>query len=286
MRVDELIKRAEQPVFSFEFLPPRGESGEATLFKAIANLKPLNPGFVSVTYGAGGSTHSKTVEWASRIRDEVGSEAVVHQTSYGVTREQIDSTLSSMRDAGLENMLALRGDPPRDGSSYKSAFNYADELVAYVRARSPSACVLAACYPEGHTEATSRTADLDHLKRKVDAGVDVLISQLFFDNRMFFDFLGRARSKGISVPIVPGIMPIHNVEQVKRFTSMCGATIPAQLLHMLELYQDTPKAVYYIGVAHALAQASDLIANGVPAVHFYTLNRSPATRLVVQALRG
>jgi len=284
MKVNELLAAASRPVFSFEFFPPRDENGEATLSRVLGNLKPLSPGFVSVTYGAGGSTRSKTLEWAARIRTEVGCEAVVHQTCLGVTRAEIDEMLNAMQAEGLKNILALRGDPPRDGQPVESAFEHASELVAYIRSVFPDACILAACHPEGHMESPSRTADLDHLKRKVDAGVDVLVSQIFFDNRAFFDFFGRARSKGISVPIVPGIMPIQSTDQIKRFAELCGASLPSQLLHLLELYKETPKAVFYIGVAHAVAQASELLANGVPAVHFYTLNKSPATRLVVQAL--
>lgn len=286
MKVNELLTAASEPVFSFEFFPPRDAAGEAALGRALGQLKPLAPGFVSVTYGAGGSTKSKTLEWAGRIREEVGCEAVIHQTCLGVSREDIDETLVAMKTAGLMNILALRGDLPKDGKDVESAFHHAVDLVAYVKGVLPDACVLAACHPEGHMEATSRTADLDHLKRKVDAGADVLVSQIFFDNRAFFDFLGRARSKGISVPIIPGIMPIQSTAQVKRFVELCGATLPPQLLHLLEEYKETPKAVFYIGVAHAVAQASELLANGVPAVHFYTLNKSPATRLVVQAMRG
>lgn len=285
MRVVELLAQSATPVFSFEFFPPRGESGEASLFRAVQSLKSLSPGFVSVTYGAGGSTHTMTVEWASRIRAEAGCEAVVHQTAMGLSRDQIDSTLEAMDRAGLVNILALRGDPPTGGGPVTSAFTHADELIAYVRSQMPGACILAACHPEGHAEAANRNADLDNLKRKVDAGADVLISQLFFDNRLFFDFLGRARSKGVTVPILPGIMPVQNVEQVKRFTTMCGASVPSSLMSLLDLYRDTPRAVFYIGVAQAIAQAQDLLDHGVPGVHFYTLNKSPATRLVVEALR-
>lgn len=286
MKVSELLASASEPVFSFEFFPPRDANGEAALNRALGQLKPLSPGFVSVTYGAGGSTKSQTLQWAGRIKEEVGCEAVIHQTCLGVSRLDIDETLGAMSGAGLKNILALRGDPPHGGEVQESAFHHAVDLVAYIRSVLPDVCILAACHPEGHMEASSRTSDLDNLKRKVDAGVDVLVSQIFFDNRVFFDFLGRARSKGITVPIIPGIMPIQSTAQIKRFVELCGASLPPQLLHLLEEYRETPKAVFYIGVAHAVAQASELLANGVPAVHFYTLNKSPATRLVVQALRS
>lgn len=283
VKVSELIQAAEKPLFSFEFFPPKGAKGADQLVAAVRALRDLSPAFVSMTCGAGGSAHRQTVDWAKRIEEEAGSTAVVHQTSYGFSVEQIDETLAVMQNSGLANILALRGDMP--SLETQRAFDYADGLVRHVRTVYPSACVLAACYPEGHLEAPNRAADLDNLKRKVDAGVDVLVTQLFFDNAHYFEFLGRLRSKGITIPVVPGIMPIHNVAQIKRFTSTCGASIPPQLLALLDQYQDVDAAVFHIGVAHAISQCAELLDAGVPGIHFYTLNRSSATRQVVEALR-
>ncbi len=283
MRISDLLT-AGSPVFSFEFFPPKTEAGERALFRSIQSLKEVDPGFVSVTCGAGGSTRQKTVDWARRIKSEIGLEPLVHMTCLGVSDEELGAAIAGVRDLGLANVLALRGDAPLDGSVAGSC-RYASELVERVKEAYPEACLAGACYPEVHTEAASKLSDLENTKRKADAGVDFFITQLFFDNRHYFEFVGRARSMGIMQPIIPGIMPIQNVGQTKRFTEMCGATIPPSLLKLLEQYQDSPSAVFYIGVAHAVAQAADLLANGAPGVHFYTLNRSPATRLVVEALR-
>lgn len=283
MQLSDLFE-AGSPVFSFEFFPPKTEAGERSLFRSIQSLKELEPGFVSVTCGAGGSTRGKTVEWARRIRSEIGLEPLVHMTCLGVSAEELEAAIAGVRDEGLRNVLALRGDAPLEGGE-PGPCRYASELVTMVKAQYPEACLAGACYPEVHTEASSRLADLENMKRKADAGVSFFLTQLFFDNRHYFEFVGRARSMGIRQPIVPGIMPIQNVGQTKRFTEMCGATIPPSLLKLLEQYQDSPSAVFYIGVAHAVAQAAELLASGAPGVHFYTLNRSPATRLVVEALR-
>jgi methylenetetrahydrofolate reductase (NADPH) len=226
------------------------------------------------------------VEWAKRIKSEFGIEAMVHLTCMGLSEDELNSTIREVQDSGLQNILALRGDRPADGSESVSHCNYANEMISLLRASHPDVCIGAACYPEGHVEAASRMSDLESLKKKADAGADFFVSQLFFDNRHYFEFVGRARSMGITQPIIPGIMPIHNVEQTKKFTSMCGATIPSHLMKLLEQYQDSKRAVFYIGVAHAIAQCTELLQSGVPGIHFYTLNRSPATRLVLEALRA
>ncbi|MFM9873737.1 MAG: methylenetetrahydrofolate reductase [NAD(P)H] [Fimbriimonadaceae bacterium] len=276
-----------KPGFSFEFFPPKTERGEANLFESIAQLGKLSPRFVSVTCGAGGSTRQKTLDWAGRIKDELGLEPMVHMTCLGVPEAEIRETIAGVRSRGLVNILALRGDAPADGSALGNGVcSYASDLIEIVRNDVPGACIAAACYPEKHTEASSIQSDLAALKRKADAGVDFFITQLFFDNAKYFEFVGRARSIGITQPIVPGIMPIQGVEQVRRFTSMCGASIPSHLLKLLNQYDVAPAAVYHIGVAHAIAQCTELIAAGVPGIHFYTLNKSPATRVVVEALQG
>ncbi|QYK54359.1 MAG: methylenetetrahydrofolate reductase [NAD(P)H] [Fimbriimonadaceae bacterium] len=273
------------PSFSFEFFPPKTPKGEERLFKTITQLSALNPTFVSVTCGAGGSTRLKTAEWASQIRKESGIEPMVHMTCLGVPESEIRQTLTESKQAGLSNILALRGDPPLEGNWQPGFCNFANELISVIRGDFPDACIAAACYPEKHTEAESFRSDLDAMKRKADAGVDFFITQLFFDNAKYFEFVGRARSIGITQPIIPGIMPIQNVEQVRRFTSMCGATIPAHLSKLLSQYDAAPAAVYHIGIAHAIAQTHELLEAGVPGIHFYTLNKSPATRVVVEALK-
>lgn len=287
MRISEQLGTGKRSV-SFEFFPPKSGAGERTLFRSIRSLQELQPSFVSVTCGAGGSTRVKTVDYAVRIKEETGIEPMVHMTCLGVPEAELTATIMQVREAGLMNILALRGDRPIGESAdvYDGGpCRFASDLVGRVRGAYPEACVAAACYPEVHAEAASKSADLHHLKEKADAGVDFFITQLFFDNRHYFEFVGRARSLGITQPIIPGIMPIQNVGQTKRFTEMCGATLPPSLLKLLEQYQESPSAVFYIGVAHAVAQVTDLIANGAPGVHFYTLNKSPATRLVVEALR-
>lgn len=285
MRVIDQLNQGT-PVFSFEFFPPKTTEGEEALFKTVAKMRDLEPSFVSITCGAGGSTRGRTVEWAKRIKTEFSIEAMVHLTCVGLGQAELESTIHEIQESGLENILALRGDRPADSSSTESYCNYANEMISLIRASHPKVCIGAACYPEGHVEASNRISDLENMKKKADAGADFFVSQLFFDNSHYFEFVGRARSMGITQPIIPGIMPIHNVEQTKKFTTMCGASIPSHLMKLLEQYQDSKRAVFYIGVAHAIAQCTELLRSGVPGVHFYTLNRSPATRLVVEAIKG
>jgi methylenetetrahydrofolate reductase (NADPH) len=275
------------PVFSFEFFPPKDAEGVERLFETIAELRPYEPAYVSMTYGAGGSSRRLTVELVRRIKHEVGLEAMAHLTCVGATRGELGAVLDELRDGGIENVIALRGDPPRGSTTFvrhEGGLGQAAELVALIRARYDF-CVAAACYPEKHLEALDADTDLVHLKAKVDAGADVLITQLFFDNADYFAFVERARAAGIDVPIVAGIMPITNLGQIKRFTALCGASIPAPLLAALEACGDDADAVRAIGVEHATAQCRDLVARGVPGIHFYTLNRSLATRHVLDRLR-
>jgi methylenetetrahydrofolate reductase (NADPH) len=277
------------PCFSFEFFPPKTEEGVASLLKTLEELAPLEPGFVSVTYGAGGSTRDRTVELVTRIKKSTGIEAMAHLTVVGHTREELRLVLRRLRDAGVENVLALRGDPPLGQTTFETVpdgFRYASELVRFIHEQEFPFCIGGACYPEGHVETGSRDDDLRHLKAKVDAGLDFVITQLFFDNAFYFDFVERARRAGINVPIVPGIMPITNYEQVQRFTRMCGATVPMRLALQLERVKEQPDAVVQLGVAHATVQCMELLARGVPGLHFYTLNKSPATRMIVSALRA
>jgi methylenetetrahydrofolate reductase (NADPH) len=276
------------PCFSFEFFPPKDEAGTALLFDALKELHPYRPAYVSVTYGAGGSTRAATVDLVRRIKHEVGIEAMAHLTCVGSTREEIHAVLSQLRGVGVENVLVLRGDPPKGQSSFVATaggFQHASELAAFVRQSGFDFCLAAACYPEGHTEAVSLDADLEHLKTKVDAGIDFLITQLFFDNSDYFRFVERARKAGISVPILAGLMPVTNVAQLKRFTQMCGAKIPGALLQRLEPHEEDRTQIRAIGVEHATRQAEELLAQGAPGLHFYTLNRSLATREILDNLR-
>jgi methylenetetrahydrofolate reductase (NADPH) len=286
MRIDDILA-AGGPVFSFEFFPPKTEAGERNLYSALAELRPLEPSFVSVTYGAGGSTREKTIEIVKRIRDEYELEAMAHFTCVGATVPQLRDTLDEMAVAGIDNVLALRGDPPAGQEAWtktEGGLEYSRELVELIGS-SYDFAIGAACFPETHIHATSPEADLGHLAEKVGAGVHFLITQLFFDNSFYFDFLARARAIGVEVPIIPGIMPITHAGQVERMASMCGSAIPEGLRRELQARGDHPEAVLDFGVAYATLQCAELLAAGAPGIHFYTLNRSPATRAIVSALK-
>lgn len=246
-------------------------------------MKSLDPAFVSITCGTGGSTRTKTLDWATQIKQEIGIEVVVHMTCVGRTRESLVQEIEIARSRGIENLLALRGDgpPPPDG---EDVCRYAIDLISIARSAFPSGCLLGACYPEGHVDAESRDLDLQRLKEKCDAGLDVLVTQLFFDNDHYFSFLDRVRSLGIDQPVVPGIMPVTDLAQVARFTKLCGATLPSALLSKLEAADGDKEATLHVGVGHAVSQCRALLDAGAPGIHFYTLNKSPATRLVVEAL--
>jgi len=277
------------PCFSFEFFPPKTDEGAANLLTTLGELAPLEPGFVSVTYGAGGSTRDRTLGLVSQIKALTGIEAMAHLTCVGHTREELQEIVDRIRNAKMENVLALRGDPPLGQANFQpvpGGFRYAAELISFIRSLDHTMCIGGACYPEGHIETPSREADLHNLKQKVDAGLDFIITQLFFDNAFFFDFVERARRVGVNVPIVPGIMPITTYEQLNRFTRMCGATVPMRLALELEKVKDNPEAITQLGVAHATVQCMELLDRGVPGIHFYTLNRSTATRMIVSALRA
>jgi methylenetetrahydrofolate reductase (NADPH) len=289
MRIDERLAAVSQPTFSFEFFPPKTEDGERNLANALGELSRMDPTFVSVTYGAGGSTEQKlkTLEIVSRIKHDHGLEAMAHFTTIGATVKELRTTLDLMRDSGVENVLALRGDPPQGQDEWvqtDGGLQYSRELIELIR-ENYGFCIGAACFPEVHLHAASGESDLRYTKAKVDAGARFLITQLFFDNHLYYDFVARAREIGIDVPIIPGIMPITNVAQLTRFTSMCGASIPGRLMRELEARAEDPDAVTEFGVAYATLQCADLLANGAPGVHFYTLNKSPSTRAILSALR-
>ena len=294
MKITDLLRFAREraePTFSFEFFPPKTPEGERALFETVDALRPLGPAYVSVTYGAGGSTRQKTVELVKRLKRESEVEAMAHVTCVGASRDEIAQVLDEVADAGIQNVLALRGDPPRGQATFvphPEGFAYASDLVAFIRGRPERwrFCVGAAAYPEGHVETRDLVRDLAHLGIKVAAGVDFLVTQLFFDNARYFGFVDRARAAGIGLPIIPGIMPLTNVDQVERFTALCGASIPATLQAAMEVRRTDPDGARELGVAYAALQCADLLRRGAPGIHFYTLNRSPSTRAIVAALRA
>ena len=287
MKISQILNQ-EQQTFSFEFFPPKTDDGFEQLYQTIENLKSWNPGYISVTYGAGGSTRSKTLDLVGRIKHQIGLESMAHLTCVGHTADEIRGILDLLKEKGIENILALRGDPPQGEEKFvktENGFEYGNELVAFIQ-KNYSFCLGVAGYPEGHVECPDKAADLDNLKRKVDAGADFIVTQLFFDNRFFIEFLERARAIGIQVPIIPGIMPIINARQTKRFTKMCGASIPSDLLARLEEHQEDSLAIGRIGVEHATRQCEELLKLGVPGIHFYTLNRSKATLNILENLKN
>ena len=286
MKIIEKLS-SSTPVFSFEFFPPKNSEGFATLFETIARLKPSAPGFVSVTYGAGGSTRSKTVDLVGNIKNAIGIESMAHLTCVGHDEKEIRSVLESLKAKNIENVLALRGDPPQGEEKFiktEGGFEYGNELVAFMK-KNFSFCIGAACYPEGHVECKDLDKDIDNLKRKVDSGVDFLVTQLFFDNRHYFDFLDRAQKANINIPVIPGIMPILNFKQIKRFTKMCGASLSSSLLAKFEGVEDDSEKVRQTGIEHAIDQCRELLENKAPGIHFYTLNRSKATLAILGALK-
>jgi methylenetetrahydrofolate reductase (NADPH) len=287
LRIDEIIATSDAPVFSFEFFPPKTDEGERNLRATLEDLRAFDPDFVSVTYGAGGSTRHRTVELTHWIKQHLGIEAMAHLSCVGTSQDELRQILDGMQEAGIENVLALRGDAPRGETEWRphpGGLRYSTELAALINGAYPFS-VGAACFPEVHPEATDPAADLHFLKQKLDAGVSFLITQLFFDNELYFRFVDEARAAGIDVPILPGIMPITDVSQIKTITGMCGATIPERLLEALEWRAADREAVLQLGVAYATLQCAELLARGAPGVHFYTLNRSPATRAILSALR-
>jgi methylenetetrahydrofolate reductase (NADH) len=289
MRIDELLEGVDRPVFSFEFFPPKTEEGERNLRRTLSSLRDLEPDFVSVTYGAGGSTEQKqrTIEIVSHIKRDLGMEAMAHFTCVGATTEELRATLSHMRDEGIENVLALRGDPPAGETEWtatEGGLSYSRELIELIRDEYPFA-IGAACFPETHIHAVSPEEDLRYLGEKVGAGARFLITQVFFDNAYYWDFVRRARAAGIDTPIIPGVMPITNVGQIKRITDLCGSALPAALVAELDARGDDPEAVAEFGVAYATMQCAELLEHGAPGIHFYTLNRSPATRAILSTLR-
>jgi methylenetetrahydrofolate reductase (NADPH) len=287
MRIDQILDE-RQPVFSFEFFPPKTEKGETNLRSALDDLKADAPAYVSVTYGAGGSTRGKTVEIVKSIKQDYGIEAMAHFSLVGQSVDDLRRQLDEIAEAGIDNVLALRGDPPKGETewiAHEDGLHYSVELIEILKA-DYDFCIGAACFPEVHPDAPSAEEDMQYLKRKVDAGANFLITQLFFDNRDYFNFVDEARAAGIDVPIIPGIWPVTNYKQIKRIADLCKSRFPERFERELDERKDDETATVDLGVAYATLQCVELLAKGAPGIHFYTLNKSPATRAILAALRS
>jgi methylenetetrahydrofolate reductase (NADPH) len=287
MRIDELIA-ARRPTFSVEFFPPKTPEATEQLYATARVLAELEPDFVSVTYGAGGSTRDGTVEITKALKDEVGLETMAHLSCVGETTDGLARTLERIAAAGIENVFALRGDPPRGQADFvqpEGGLGNAAELAAFI-ATSWDFAIGGACFPEVHPEAPDLDTDLSYLKTKVDSGASFLITQLFFDNQVYFDFVREARARGIEVPILAGVIPVASFAQTKRICELCDATIPAPLEAAFAAGGGDPEREFELGIAYAAQQCAELLIAGAPGIHFYALNRAPATRAVLGALRA
>src|SRR6266508_997240 len=288
MRIDEMLN-STRPFFSVEFFPPKTEEGREVLFETVEVLRRLEPHFFSVTSGAGGATREGTLETTRAIRDEYDSEAMAHLSCVGETTESLREIIDRIADAGIANILALRGDPPRgkkDFAQPEGGLGSAADLAAVITETHPEIAIGGACFPEVHPEAPSLEADLAYLKTKVQNGASFLITQLFFDNRLYYDFVPAARAAGIDVPIIPGIMPMTGFKQIARISELCEASIPEPLASAMEALEGDERAEFELGVAYATQQCADLLRRGAPGIHLYALNRSPATRAILGALHA
>ena len=287
MRIGEII-RSNRPVFSVEFFPPKTEEGRVQLMETARTLSSLELDFVSVTYGAGGSNRDGTVDITTALKDEVGLEVMAHLSCVGETKEGLAATLDRLAETGIENIFALRGDPPRGETNFvqpEGGLGSSAELTAFIKDNYDFA-VGGACFPEVHPEAPDLDTDLNYLKHKVDSGAEFLITQLFFDNKAYFDFVDAAREKGIDVPILAGIIPVTGYAHTKRICDLCDASIPAHLQQAMLAAEGDAEAEFNLGVAYAAQQCAELLAAGAPGIHFYALNKAPATRAVLGALRA
>jgi methylenetetrahydrofolate reductase (NADPH) len=287
MRIDDMLA-STRPCFSVEFFPPKTEEGRETLFETVEVLSRLGPSFFSVTYGAGGATRKGTVEITRAIRDEYGVEAMAHLSCVGETTDTLREMVDRIADAGIENILALRGDPPRGQTDFvqpEGGLGSAAELAGLISEAHPELAIGGACFPEVHPEAPSLEADIAYLKTKVDNGASFLITQLFYDNRSYFDFLPAARTAGIDVPIIPGVMPMTGFKQIARIAELCEAKIPERLSDAMEAADGDERAEFGLGVAYAAQQCAELLREGAPGIHLYALNRWPAARAILGALQ-
>jgi methylenetetrahydrofolate reductase (NADPH) len=287
VRINEIIA-ARRPTFSVEFFPPKTAAATERLYATARALEHLEPDFVSVTYGAGGGTRDGTVEITKALKDEIGFETMAHLSCVGETTDGLATTLDRIAAAGVENVFALRGDPPRGEGEFvqiEGGLGSAAELASFIRAGWDFS-VGGACFPEVHPEAPDLDSDLAYLKTKVEAGAGFLITQLFFDNQVYFDFVRAARTKGIEVPILAGVIPVASFAQTKRICELCDATIPPRLEAAFEAAGGDPEREFELGIAFAAQQCAELLIAGAPGIHFYALNQAPATRAVLGALRA
>jgi methylenetetrahydrofolate reductase (NADPH) len=276
-----------RPLRSIEFFPPKDDAGVEALRQTASALRAMSPDFVSVTYGAGGSTRQRTAQVSGLLKEEFGYTVMPHLTCVGHTRAELNAIADKIHADGFRNIMTLRGDPPKGSQVFEAAaegLSHANELVGLLKARHPDFCLGVGGYPEKHPEAPSAEADLVNLRRKVDAGADFVTTQLFFDNVSYYRFVERCRKSGITVPIVPGIMPVLSLKQIQRFTSMCGTSLPATLLRRLEAAGDTAEIVEAVGIDWALGQIRDLLARGAPGYHLYILNRAKSALALAAGL--
>lgn len=282
MKAVEFFKK--KTVLSYEVFPPKRTSPVNTIYDTLSELKELSPDFISVTYGAGGGeNNNQTFEIASAIKS-YGIESVSHLPCIGLTKEDVSAKLKELKRAGIENILALRGDVPSEGC-IQGDFRYASDLIAFIKSQGDFN-ILAACYPEGHIEAESKLEDIRNLKRKVDAGANHLVTQLFFDNEFFYSFIERCQLADINVPIEAGIMPVINKKQIERMASLCGVTVPKKFVTMMERYENNPIAMRDAGIAYAIDQIVDLTAQGVDGIHLYTMNNPYIARKIHEAIHS
>ncbi|MBS0631075.1 MAG: methylenetetrahydrofolate reductase [NAD(P)H] [Verrucomicrobia bacterium] len=277
----------QRPLRSLEFFPPKDDAGVAALQATAHALRAMAPDFVSVTYGAGGTTRDRTAQVSALLRHEFGLTVMPHLTCVGHTRDELCAIADRIHAEGFRNIMTLRGDPPKGETTftpYRDGLRYASDLVALLKARHPDFCLGVGGYPEKHPEAPSAEADLAALKRKVDAGASFITTQLFFDNAVYYRFVDKCRAAGITVPIVPGLMPVLSLKQIQRFTVMCGATLPAALLRRLETAAENPDVVEIIGVDWTLDQIRDLLAHGAPGYHLYIMNRAKSALALAAGL--
>lgn len=282
MKIGQVFEQ-RKPVISFEIFPPKQTTSLESIFSTIDALAPLSPDFISVTYGAGGSNQSNTLEIASLLWNKYHITPLAHLTCVGADYKTMEETLANLQAAGVENILALRGDLP-DATSLGD-FDYASELITYIK-ENGNFGIAGACYPEKHIEAYSMDEDIKHLKHKVSEGAEVLISQLFFDNGAFYKWQERVRQEGITVPIVAGIMPITSAKQLERMVSLCGATIPEEIQRLVKAYNQNAAALKEAGIAYATMQIIDLLASGVDGIHLYTMNQADIAKRIMENIRG
>lgn len=282
MKTTDIFKKKR--VFSFEVFPPKRTMPIEKIYDTLDELAVLKPDFISVTYGAGGSASAYTIEIASKIKHDLKTESVAHLTCLYLSEEEARQVLSRIEENGIENVLALRGDSSPDFEP-KNRFCYASDLILFIKENNPNLNILGACYPEGHSESPNKIDDLRCLKKKIDAGASHLVSQLFFDNSLFFDFAEKARIAGIEAPIEAGIMPVVNKKQIERMVSLCGASLPEKFLKIMNRYEDNPEALRDAGIAYAVDQIVDLVTRGVDGIHLYTMNNAYIARRICEAVK-